>query len=95
MNRIAESGSSASPLVVEAATKEEEEEIVVKEVISIPEKKETVKKKATLRIGSEGDEIQAIQVWLLLLASCVSAWQLVSSFTSPSPYVSSHIVNLG
>lgn len=49
--------------MVEAATKEEEE-IVIKEVISVPEKKEIVKKKATLRIGSEGDEVQAIQVWL-------------------------------
>lgn len=53
------------PLVVEAAKKEEEEEeIVVKQVISIPEKKEAVTRRATLRIGSEGDEVQAMQVWL-------------------------------
>lgn len=63
MNRIADFGTSAVPLVVEAARKEEEE-IVVKQVISIPEKKETVTRRTTLRIGSEGDEVQAMQVWL-------------------------------
>lgn len=62
MNRIADIGTSAVPLVVEAARKEEE--IVVKQVISIPEKKETVTRRTTLRIGSEGDEVQAMQVWL-------------------------------
>lgn len=60
-NRIADIGTSAVPLVVEAAKKEEEEEIVVKQVISIPEKKETVTRRATLRIGSEGDDVQAMQ----------------------------------
>ncbi|KAL3812359.1 hypothetical protein ACJIZ3_013627 [Penstemon smallii] len=47
------------PLVVDAAKKDEE--IVVKEVISIPEKKLTVKRRAILRKGSEGDEVQAMQ----------------------------------
>lgn len=41
---------------------EEEEEVVVKEVISIPDKKKTVKKMETLRKGSEGDEVRAMQV---------------------------------
>ncbi|KAK4478282.1 hypothetical protein RD792_017571 [Penstemon davidsonii] len=59
VNRISESGSSAMPLVVESA--KNDEEIVVKEVISIPEKKLTVKRRATLRKGSEGDEVQAMQ----------------------------------
>ncbi|XP_047976699.1 protein disulfide isomerase pTAC5, chloroplastic [Salvia hispanica] len=76
VNRIAEAGTSAVRLVVEAAKKEEaeeeivvkevikeeaEEEIVVKEVISVPEKKEKVLRSATLRIGSEGDEVGAMQ----------------------------------
>ncbi|KAH6770199.1 plastid transcriptionally active 5 [Perilla frutescens var. hirtella] len=61
VNRIADSGTSAVPFVVEAAKKEEEEEIVVKQVISIPEKKETIIRRATLRKGSEGDEVQAMQ----------------------------------
>ncbi|KAG6435383.1 hypothetical protein SASPL_100255 [Salvia splendens] len=62
VNRIAEGGTSAVRLVVEAAKKEEaEEEIVVKEVISVPEKKEKVLRSATLRIGSEGDEVGAMQ----------------------------------
>ena len=88
MNRIAEAGTSAVRLVVEAAKKEEaeeeivvkevikeeaEEEIVVKEVISVPEKKEKVLRSATLRIGSEGDEVGAMQVWLF----CSYDWKLV------------------
>ncbi|KAL0414101.1 UNVERIFIED_CONTAM: protein disulfide isomerase pTAC5, chloroplastic [Sesamum radiatum] len=59
VNRIADSGTSAVPLVVEAA--KEEEEVVIKEVISIPHKKEAVQKRATMRIGSEGDEVRAMQ----------------------------------
>lgn len=64
VNRIAESGSSAVPLDVEAAKEEEEEEeeVVVKEVISLAHKKETVQKRVTLRIGAEGDGVQAMQV---------------------------------
>ncbi|XP_057809650.1 protein disulfide isomerase pTAC5, chloroplastic [Salvia miltiorrhiza] len=62
VNRIAESGTSAVPLVVESfETATKEEEIVVKEVISIPEKKENVLSRVTLRIGSEGDEVGAMQ----------------------------------
>ncbi|KAL3620053.1 hypothetical protein CASFOL_034965 [Castilleja foliolosa] len=60
VNRIADSGTSAVPLVVEAA-KKEVEEVVIKEVISIPDKKEKVKKRSTLRIGSEGDAVQEMQ----------------------------------
>lgn len=59
VNRIADSGTTAVPLVVEAA--KEEEEVVIKEVISIPHKKEAVQKRATLRIGSEGDEVRVMQ----------------------------------
>ncbi|KAL8481151.1 hypothetical protein ACS0TY_027082 [Phlomoides rotata] len=61
INRIADSGTSATPFVVEAAKMAEEEEVVVKEVISIPDKKETIKKKETLKKGSEGDEVRAMQ----------------------------------
>ncbi|KAI3469957.1 hypothetical protein Pfo_026620 [Paulownia fortunei] len=59
INRIADSGTSAVPLVVEAAKKEEE--VFIKEVISIPDKKERVKRRATLRKGSEGDEVRELQ----------------------------------
>ncbi|GFP92865.1 hypothetical protein PHJA_001430800 [Phtheirospermum japonicum] len=60
VNRIADSGTSAVPLVVEAA-KKEDEEVVIKEVISISDKKEKVKTRSTLRIGSEGDAVQEMQ----------------------------------
>ncbi|KAK6161778.1 hypothetical protein DH2020_005159 [Rehmannia glutinosa] len=58
-NRIADSGTSAVPLVIEAA--KEEAEVVVKEVISIPDKKEILKTRATLRKGSEGDQVREMQ----------------------------------
>lgn len=54
------------PLVVEAARKDEE--VVVKEVISVSEGKETVKRRVTLRNGSEGEEVRALQVCVLLTA---------------------------
>ncbi|KZV18808.1 hypothetical protein F511_25735 [Dorcoceras hygrometricum] len=60
VNRITESGSSAVPLVVEASIKNEEED-VVKEIISVSDGKETVKRRVTLRSGSEGEEVQAMQ----------------------------------
>ncbi|XP_073134582.1 protein disulfide isomerase pTAC5, chloroplastic isoform X2 [Henckelia pumila] len=59
VNRITESGSSAVPLVVEAAIKNEE--VVVKEVISVSDGKEIVKRRVTLRNGSEGEEVRALQ----------------------------------
>lgn len=59
VNRITESGSSAVPLVVETAIKDEE--VVVKEVTSVSEGKETVKRRMTLRNGSEGEEVRALQ----------------------------------
>lgn len=72
VSQIAESGTSASPLVVEADVKTVEdvvEEVVVKEVVKVleevkvNEKKEVVtKNRATLRVGSEGDQVQMLQV---------------------------------
>lgn len=59
VNRITESGSSAVPLVVEAAIKDEE--VVVKEVISVSDGKEIVKRRVKLRNGSEGEEVRALQ----------------------------------
>ncbi|KAL4591110.1 hypothetical protein LXL04_004059 [Taraxacum kok-saghyz] len=70
VNQIAESGSSAAPLVVEAAAAavEEAEEVVVKEVIRTTEevkekevKEEVTKKRTTLRVGTEGDQVQMMQ----------------------------------
>ncbi|XP_075512127.1 protein disulfide isomerase pTAC5, chloroplastic [Primulina tabacum] len=59
INRITESGSSAVPLVVEAAIKDEE--VVIKEVISVSDGKEIAKRRVKLRIGSEGEEVRALQ----------------------------------
>lgn len=83
VNQIAESGSSASPLVVEAAAAVEDAvEVVVKEVVRVEEKvkekevikpaeevkkKEVTKKRTTLRVGSEGDQVQMMQVCLIQL----------------------------
>lgn len=58
VNQLAESGSSAVPFVVKAA--EAEEVVVVKEVVG-EEKKEVNKKRATLRKGSEGEHVRAMQ----------------------------------
>ncbi|KAI8537996.1 hypothetical protein RHMOL_Rhmol09G0066600 [Rhododendron molle] len=57
VNRLTESGSSAVPMVIEAATAEE---AVVKEVARVG-KKEVNKKRATLRKGSEGEDVRAMQ----------------------------------
>ncbi|KAK9287924.1 hypothetical protein L1049_016369 [Liquidambar formosana] len=67
-NRIAESGSSASPMALEAQERREEEEVVVEEMvvkeIRVVEKEEGEVKKVkrrALRKGSEGDEVRAMQ----------------------------------
>ncbi|WCJ24241.1 plastid transcriptionally active 5 [Euphorbia peplus] len=59
-NRIAETGSSASPIVLEEKNVEEEE---VKEVVSVSKKKNW----RTLRKGSEGEEVQQLQEALQML----------------------------
>lgn len=60
---IAESGSSASPLVLLEKEKKKEKEVVVVEekVIRVSEEGEK-KRRKTLRKGSEGDEVRAMQV---------------------------------
>ncbi|KVH90965.1 hypothetical protein Ccrd_007015 [Cynara cardunculus var. scolymus] len=71
VNQISDSGSSAAPLVVEAAAAaaavEDAEEVVVKEVIKVAEEtkgrnkdKEVKKKRAMLRVGSEGENGVAV-----------------------------------
>ncbi|KAJ9555496.1 hypothetical protein OSB04_010110 [Centaurea solstitialis] len=72
VNRIGESGSSASPLVVEAVEEavedavevEEAEEVVVKEVVRVVEERKggnvEKKKRAMLRVGSQGAQ-EALQ----------------------------------
>ncbi|XP_059447492.1 protein disulfide isomerase pTAC5, chloroplastic isoform X2 [Corylus avellana] len=59
---IAESGSSATPMVLLEKEKEKEEEVVVVEekVVRVSEEGEK-KRRKTLRKGSEGDEVQAMQ----------------------------------
>ncbi|GMP55667.1 hypothetical protein CsSME_00020420 [Camellia sinensis var. sinensis] len=68
---LLESGSSTVPMVLEAAEsggKVEEEVVVVKEVVR-EEKKEgkELKKRATLRKGSEGEDVRVMQVCLLAI----------------------------
>lgn len=61
---IAESGSSATPMVLleKEKQKEKEEVVVVEEkVVRVSEEGEK-KRRKTLRKGSEGDEVQAMQV---------------------------------
>ncbi|KAL6971082.1 hypothetical protein U1Q18_030765 [Sarracenia purpurea var. burkii] len=68
-NRIGESGSSAVPMVVdttaaESGKMEEEEEVmvVVKEVVGEGKKEvKEVKKRTTLRQGSEGEDVRVMQ----------------------------------
>lgn len=69
VNRIGDSGTSAVPFVVEAAKTEEE---VIKEVISIPAKKQIARRRATLRKGSEGDQVRELQVCFRFLISPLS-----------------------
>lgn len=67
---IAETGSSTSPIVLEE--KEEEEEVVVEKVIRVLEeegKRVLEKKRSTLRKGSEGEEVRALQVCFCNLKS--------------------------
>ncbi|XP_010532795.1 PREDICTED: golgin subfamily A member 6-like protein 1 [Tarenaya hassleriana] len=69
-NRIAESGSSAKPMVLEEKTREREEvEEVEKRVIAAEEIRvsEGVKEIRTLRAGSEGEEVREMQEALLKL----------------------------
>ncbi|CAN6838091.1 unnamed protein product [Brassica oleracea] len=74
-NRISESGSSAKPMVLENTREpeedeEEEEEVVVEKRVVAEEKvrvSEPVKKRVTLKVGSEGEEVQAMQEALLKL----------------------------
>ncbi|KAF8088502.1 hypothetical protein N665_0538s0003 [Sinapis alba] len=75
-NRISESGVSAKPMVLEHTREpeeeeEEEEEVVVEKRVVAEEKvrvSEPVKKKrVTLKVGSEGEEVQAMQEALLKL----------------------------
>lgn len=62
VNRIAESGSIAVPLVMEAT--KEEEEVVIKEIVKEVEREAgEVKKRKTLRKGSEGDDVRFMQVY--------------------------------
>lgn len=67
VNRLAESGSIAVPLVVDAAKRGEE--VIVKEVIKVADREENVRKRETLRKGSEGDEVRVMQVYLQVKVS--------------------------
>ncbi|XP_020874775.1 uncharacterized protein LOC9306434 isoform X2 [Arabidopsis lyrata subsp. lyrata] len=77
-NRISESGLSATPMVLESTreqiveevveVEEEEKRVVIAEekvMVSEPVKKK--KKRRTLKVGSEGDDVQALQEALLKL----------------------------
>lgn len=66
INIIPETRSSALPFVVETVQKEEE-------VVKPPEREDKGKKRATLRTGSEGDDVRAMQVFFLsILNLCYS-----------------------
>ncbi|KAI3823006.1 hypothetical protein L1987_10609 [Smallanthus sonchifolius] len=91
VSQIAESGSSAAPLVVEAtedaeavvvkAAEDVEEVVVVKEVIRVEE--EVNVKRITLRMGSEGDQVQMLQEALLKLGFyCGEEDEEFTSFSS-------------
>lgn len=67
VNRLAESGSIAVPLVIDAAKRGEE--VIVKEVIKVADREENVRKRETLRKGSEGDEVRVMQVYLQVKVS--------------------------
>lgn len=56
---IAESGSSASPLVL---LEKEKEVVVVEEKVARVSEEGEKKRRKTLRKGSEGDEVRAMQV---------------------------------
>ncbi|KAL2506456.1 plastid transcriptionally active 5 [Abeliophyllum distichum] len=81
VNRIAESGSIAVPLVFEAA--KGDEEVIVKEVIKIADREENGKKRETIRKGSEGDKVRAMQEALQKLGFyCGEEDMEYSSFSS-------------
>lgn len=67
---IAESGSSRRPMALEGKKSEEEEkEVVVEKVIRVVdgEGKKLDKKRSSLRKGSEGEEVRAMQVCYLAI----------------------------
>lgn len=79
VNRIAESGSIAVPLVMEAT--KEEEEVVIKEIVKEVEKEaREVKKRETLRMGSEGDDVRFMQVCLLTNEFCLLSTNILLLF---------------
>ena len=63
-NLIAESGSSARPLVLEENVVEEQKEVIDR---VLEEQKEKEKERKTLRKGSEGEQVKEMQVWLYSL----------------------------
>uniref|UniRef100_A0A1J3I2G5 Peptidoglycan binding-like domain-containing protein n=1 Tax=Noccaea caerulescens TaxID=107243 RepID=A0A1J3I2G5_NOCCA len=75
-NRISESGASLKPMVLEN-TREPEEEVEAEEEEEVEKRviaeeklrviSEPVKKRRTLKVGSEGEEVQALQEALLKL----------------------------
>ncbi|XP_076922350.1 protein disulfide isomerase pTAC5, chloroplastic-like [Bidens hawaiensis] len=87
VSQIAETGTSAVPLVVEAV-EDVAEEAVVKEVVRVEEDKEVkdeevMIKRITLRAGSEGDQVQMLQEALLKLGFyCGEEDEEFASFSS-------------
>lgn len=61
INIIPETGSIALPFVVE--TVQNEEKVIVKEVVKPPVREDKGKKRETLRMGSEGVDVRAMQVF--------------------------------
>ncbi|CAI9117781.1 OLC1v1019265C3 [Oldenlandia corymbosa var. corymbosa] len=59
INIISGNSSSALPFVVDSVQKDDE--VIIKEVVKPPEAENKVKKRAPLRMGSEGDDVQAMQ----------------------------------
>ncbi|KAL1192900.1 Protein disulfide isomerase pTAC5 [Cardamine amara subsp. amara] len=77
-NRISESGFSTTPMVLENTiepepepeeVEEEEKRMIVEEKVRVsePVKKKKKKKRRTLKVGSEGDDVQAMQEALMKL----------------------------
>ncbi|XP_076882938.1 protein disulfide isomerase pTAC5, chloroplastic-like isoform X2 [Bidens hawaiensis] len=93
VSQIAETGTSAVPLVLEAVEDvtdeavEDVEEVVVKEVVRVEDKEvkddEVIIKRITLRMGSEGDQVQMLQEALLKLGFyCGEEDEEFASFSS-------------
>ncbi|XP_019089770.1 PREDICTED: golgin subfamily A member 6-like protein 22 isoform X2 [Camelina sativa] len=78
-NRISEIGLSATPMVLEntrelvveeeeVEVEEEEKRVIIsEEKVRVPEPVKMKKKRRTLKVGSEGDDVQALQEALLKL----------------------------